>query len=289
MTIQETNNGWVSYRSAGVPTQHPILLLHGFPDNNRTMDGLMTALAGSGWYAVAPALPGYLGSAPPEHHDYGLASLAGWVDRVAHHVFSQSLSRPVLLGHDWGAAIGYVAAALYPNRWSRLIALSVPPPLGLLKSLVAHPIQMVRSTYMMFFQLPALPDWILSAAPIGAVEHFWRKWSPGWEPPKDHIAQVAAELAIPEVARAALGYYRHLIVRSPADWPRFRRDFQAIQAAIGVPTKILTGETDQCIGPECFENLTECFSAPFQVDRVPAAGHFVHLEAQAAVLAAVVD
>lgn len=264
------------------------MLLHGFPDNNRTMDGLILSLADAGWYAVAPVLPGYVGSAPPDGQDYGLASLARWADATAEHLFSGK-HRPVLLGHDWGGVISFVAAAMFPARWGGIVSLSVPPPLHLLRRLVDHPAQLVRSSYMAFFQVPNVPEWVLAAEPLQVVSRLWRTWSPGWDPPMDHVAQVAADLAILEVAKAALAYYRHLIVRSPSDWPRFRRDWLAARTQIVTPALVITGDNDRCIAPACFDRLNDSLKAPFELKRIRRAGHFVHLEAHNEVMGALLD
>lgn len=43
--------------------------------------------------------------------------------------------------------------------------------------------QIYHSWYMLFFQLPLLPELWLSAASHGGLRRLWRNWSPGYSPP----------------------------------------------------------------------------------------------------------
>ena len=65
------------------------------------------------------------------------------------------------------------------------------------------PRQLLRSWYLMYFQLPWLPD--RSASWL--IPRLWRDWSPGYRADED-LRYVDAAIGAPERWRAALGYYR---------------------------------------------------------------------------------
>ena len=62
-----------------------------------------------------------------------------------------------LVGHDWGAVVAWYVAQRFPDRLHTLTALSVPHPAAFLKA-VATSRQALASWYMLFFQLPWIPE-----------------------------------------------------------------------------------------------------------------------------------
>ncbi|MDH4042227.1 MAG: alpha/beta hydrolase, partial [Gammaproteobacteria bacterium] len=100
-----------------------VLCLHGFPDNARSYRFQLPALAAAGFRCVSLSLRGYEPGSIPADGSYTLEAIAGDVLAVA----DQLDAGPVhLVGHDWGAAVGYTAAALAPDRFSSLTAMAVP-------------------------------------------------------------------------------------------------------------------------------------------------------------------
>ncbi|MCZ7683283.1 MAG: hypothetical protein M5U28_32585 [Sandaracinaceae bacterium] len=142
---------------------------------------------------------------------------------------------------------------------------SVPHPARLVASYLRHPSQLARSWYIGFFQLPRLPERALDA---GLVERLWRAWSPGYDPPRDHLREVARTLARSE--HAPLGAYRALARSLALEVPRWPR--------IRVPTLYLHGARDGCLAPEIARGQERAFEGPHREERVDA-GHFAPLEA----------
>jgi pimeloyl-ACP methyl ester carboxylesterase len=68
-----------------------------------------------------------------------------------------------VIGHDWGAAVAWDLAATRPDRVRTLVALSTPHPRAFADSLVRSN-QLLHSWYMLFFQLPALPEALIRSA-----------------------------------------------------------------------------------------------------------------------------
>lgn len=239
------------------------LFLHGFPDVPATWAGVMERLA-SDHRCVAPYLRGYAPS--PTRGPFDLDRLGADVVAIA-----RALSREpaVVLGHDWGALAAYAAIAREPARFSAVVAVSVPHPAALARTAWRHPSQLARSAYVGFFQLPRLPELALSR---GLWARLYRAWSPGFEAPEAHLAEVERTLAAS--GSAPLGLYRalprSLRAQVPA-WPRPR-----------VPTLYLHGLDDGCIAPELARGQERVFEGPHRTELV-VAGHFVPLEAPARV------
>jgi pimeloyl-ACP methyl ester carboxylesterase len=241
------------------------ILLHGFPDDAGSMTGLMDRLASAGYRCRAPYLRGYGPSGRAADGDYRLQTIAGDVIALAEDL---SPERPVLLiGHDWGAAIAYLAAISAPWKFEHIVTMAVPPLTTFSINLRRHPAQLRRSWYMGFFQLRGLADMWVRRKNFAFIERLWRDWSPGWDYPAERMEAVKATLGAPGSLKAALGYYRQNLSLKPPPLP-----------PIAVPGLVLAGERDGCIGAEMFEGAERAFSALARLEIVEAAGHFMHLE-----------
>jgi len=105
-----------------------VLLLHGFPDSSALWRHQIPALTAAGYRVIAPDLRGYGDSDRPEGADqYRLELLASDILGVLDALDVGSTS---VVGHDWGAALGWGLAALTPERVNRFVALSVGHPGG---------------------------------------------------------------------------------------------------------------------------------------------------------------
>lgn len=252
-----------------------VLCLHGFPDCMRSYRHQLPAFAAAGYRAIAPTMRGYEPSSQPADGDYHIARMAedviGWLDDLGEE-------RVHLVGHDWGAVVSYVAAALAPGRLRSLTTIAIPHPGGIARGrAVCHvPRQLGNSWYMAFFQLRGISDAIVSARGWAFIDKLWRDWSPGWQCPAEEMEAVKRGLAQPGVKRAALGYYRAFIDRSGGA----RQTRRLLRAPIRVPTLALTGARDGCMDTRLYEHSMSAhtFQAGLRVERFHDAGHFLHQE-----------
>lgn len=265
--VVEANGLTFHYLEAG---EGPLVLaLHGFPDHARSYRHQLTSLGKAGYRVVAPYMRGYAPTDTPKSADFGVSALAE--DAVA---LAEALSDGpvVLMGHDWGASAAHAAAAAAPEKFSKLITMSVPyGTFG--PSLVNNPEQQRRSWYMFYFQQP-IADRAVPLNDFAFIERLWQDWSPGWKYPRQELASVKATLAKPGVLDSALSYYRQAF-NPPDDAPRKAAH---THEKIQVPTLYIHGRDDGCIGVELTDGLETFFGEEFQLLIVDGAGHFVHQE-----------
>jgi len=120
----ETGEAGIEYDVTGAG--RPVILLHGFPDSGRLWRNQVPVLADAGFQVIVPDLRGYGRSDKPAAADaYSLLSLAGDVMAV---LSDAGAERAHVVGHDWGAALGWVFASLAPDRVDHLAVLSVGHP-----------------------------------------------------------------------------------------------------------------------------------------------------------------
>ena len=154
-----------------------VLLLHGFPELWYSWRHQLPALAAAGFHAVAPDLRGYGRSdAPQPVEAYSMrnmtADAAGILDALG-------VETAVVAGHDWGAPIAWHCALMYPERFSAVVALSVPytprassPPLQALKRVFAD-----RFFYIIYFQEPGRAESELEADVRKSMRTILYDWS----------------------------------------------------------------------------------------------------------------
>ena len=144
-------------RICGLENQgEPVILLHGFPETSHMWERLMKELAERGYRCLAPDQRGYSpGARPKDIKNYLLSRTASDAAALADEVGFKKFH---LVGHDWGSACGWAAVELYPDRIQSWTSLSVPHMTAFSHALTRNPVQMIRSSYMLLFQLPLVPE-----------------------------------------------------------------------------------------------------------------------------------
>ncbi|EHI13717.1 alpha/beta hydrolase fold protein [Mycolicibacterium thermoresistibile ATCC 19527] len=289
MTMTEPR--WIDVRTPGAdlralvwePAESdnaPIALcLHGFPDTAHGWRKLAPLLADAGWRVVAPFNRGYAPSSPAHDGSYHVGALMDDALRVLDA--AGRTGRDLLIGHDWGAIAGAGLAAMPDSPFTRAVIMSVPPaasfrPLGRVADparLAARlPRQLLRSWYIMYFQLPWLPDrsskWVVPA--------LWRHWSPDY-PADEDIELVRDAIGAPERWRAALGYYRATI-RNTRPPHRYAELHQHWLSAPRIPTLYLHGADDGCATPDYARWVEPVLPVGSAVAILDRAGHFLQLD-----------
>lgn len=101
----------------------PLVLLHGWPQHWWSFRKIIAPLAQE-YRVICPDIRG-LGWSTSSPSGYELVRLAA--DLVA-LLDALGLTRARLVGHDWGAAIGYAACLQFPERFERFVALAAVTP-----------------------------------------------------------------------------------------------------------------------------------------------------------------
>jgi pimeloyl-ACP methyl ester carboxylesterase len=255
------------------------LCLHGFPDDAGSMAPLQERLADAGFTTVAPYMRGYAPTDAAPDGNYSAGALGADAVALTETLCeTEDLADPVLVGHDWGAVASYAAALRSPDTFDRMVTMAVPPKFEAL--LRRHPKQVIRSWYMWFFQLPDVPERALRWDDFSLVEFLWGTWSPSWDYPEERVAAVKETLAAGDTVENALAYYRQIVgpgLRSLVTLDRPRVDDEP---HVAVPTLVLAGQEDGCIGPELFADVEGAFAdgVELRVATVSRAGHFLHQE-----------
>jgi len=269
------------------PVDGPLALcLHGFPDHAPSYTTLLDALAATGFHAVAPWMRGYSPTGLAPDGNYQTASLA--LDAIALADALAGEHGAVLVGHDWGAIAAYTAAAHAPDRFTKLVVMAVPHA-AVLAGRIFEPAGLKRSWYQYFFQTP-FAEPVVAKDDFAVIDFLWREWSPNYIAPEPFMRELKETLAAPGTLDAAIAYYRFMLGARASD-PALHEVQGKFVAPIPVPTLYFHGDADGVmdIGLVDAERLRDHFPAGLEIEIVPGAGHFLHLEEPAAVNNRIVD
>jgi pimeloyl-ACP methyl ester carboxylesterase len=142
------------------PADGPVIvLLHGFPEQNTMWQAIIPRLTAEGFRCLAPLQRGYSpGARPTRRRDYRVDELA---EDIRTLIDASGAQRVHLLGHDWGATVAWRVAQLFPDRLLTVTSMSVPHPGAFFKAMVTSR-QVLASWYILFFQLPRIPELYLT-------------------------------------------------------------------------------------------------------------------------------
>jgi pimeloyl-ACP methyl ester carboxylesterase len=245
------------------------LLLHGFPESRFSWRHQIPMLAGMGWRVIAPDLRGYgESSRPPRVTDYAIEHL---VDDVAGLFEAVGARRRLLIGHDWGAAVAWAFALDRRLPLEGLAIMNVPHPVAMARVMRTSWRQWLRSWYMAFFQLPRLPEAMMTANSGRAIANAFSGMAVDTSRFPPEVTDVYRRNAlVPGAMTAMINYYR-------ANTGLFGR-WGPAPPVIEVPTLMIWGEADAALGIENtvgYDDLVRDFT----LHRLPGVSHWVQQEA----------
>lgn len=245
----------------------PVLLVHGWPDSARLWRHQIPFLVEHGFRVVALDQRGFGRSERPDTvAAYALpnavADLVGVLDALG-------IEQAHVVGHDWGAVVAWLLAALRPDRVERLVVLSVGHP-----STPASIRQREMSWYQLFFQFVGI-----------AEEHIayddWRLLREMTRGDGD-IDDYVADLARPGALTASLNWYRANLAPAPPG-PR------PALPPITVPTLGVWSTRDHYLDGDRMRASGAYVTAQWRYAEIADASHWMQLDAPDEVNALLLD
>lgn len=235
-------------------TGDKVILLHGFPQTSSCWEPIMSHIAAKGYRVLAYDQRGYSPGARPKgeaHYDIDflvedLLALADEVDFDSFH----------LVGHDWGASVGWKTVMDHPGRIKTWASLSIPHIGIFQEALQNDPEQQKRSKYMSWLRTPVLPEFLFvlnSDKMLKRVEGIWRR---------KEIAEVKALFVEHGALTGALNWYR----------AAENDQLDKVQKNIIRPTLYIWGNQDPVIAPNIIPLQKAYIDAPYDEVELDA-GH----------------
>jgi pimeloyl-ACP methyl ester carboxylesterase len=243
------------------------LLLHGWPEHAISWRHQIPLLVEMGYRVIAPNMRGYgASSSPPEMEAYAIETL---IDDVVALIATADADEVVLVGHDWGGAIAWFVALRRPELIDRLIIMNLPHPLCFERELQQWD-QRLKSWYVLFFQIPGLPEWLLTRNGAKPIEEVFRKIAVHKHRFPDAVIDVYKANALrPGGMRAMLNYYRAMVSGGGG-----RRQKALGFPMIDMPTLLIWGEQDTALSKATTRG-TDAYVSDLTLRYIPNASHWV--------------
>ena len=251
-----------------------MMFLHGFPEFWYAWKDQLVEF-GRDHRVVAPDMRGYnVSSKPPDVEQYAMKYLVGDVRALAAQLGD---GRFTLVGHDWGGAVAWAFAIVYPALLDKLVIVNAPHPAIFARELRENPAQQKASEYMLAFRSTRAEE-ILSADNFAVLSRIvlGDLLAHSHATEDDHRAYLEA-WSQPGALTGGLNYYRAARVGPPA------RDGSPASGTLGtagapaivsVPTLVIWGEKDTALLQGNLEGLGQ-YVTQLTVRRVPDGTHWV--------------
>jgi NAD(P)-dependent dehydrogenase (short-subunit alcohol dehydrogenase family)/pimeloyl-ACP methyl ester carboxylesterase len=260
----------------GDPGDPTVLLMHGYPDTHAVWDEVAELLADR-FHVVTYDVRGAGISDHPngrENYTYELlmADLRAVLDAV-------SPGEPVhLVGHDWGSIQSWEAVCTMPQRFASFTSMGGPCLDHVADWMRRNSLspkaldQLLRSWYMLAFQMPMLPELAWTSQSSRRFGEFLERRE-GIEPRPGHPAHT-----LPEDGRDGVNLYRANVPERMAR-PQLRRT--------DVPTQVIVPTKDKFVSPHLVGGLQR-WVPDLKLRPLPA-GHWIPRTHPALVAKAVVE
>ena len=236
-----------------------VVLLHGFPTTSVMWVDLIAPLASAGYRVVAFDQRGYSPEIRPEAvNEYVVPRLVEDLFAVVESVGGVQFH---LVGHDWGAGVGWGAVLANPDRILSWTPLSIAHPLAFQSSLETDPEQQSKSAYFALFVTPSVPEILFAFNSFSMLRDVLDGMSP--EKMQEYI-DVFSE---PGALTAALNWYRASFAMQPPDGENQNGD-------VFVPTLFIWGNQDTAVGRKGTELMADYMQGPYSILELDA-GHWL--------------
>lgn len=270
----------IAYEDSGPPDGVPVFLMHGFPYDPRTYDGVVPLLTAQGCRTIVPYLRGYGPTWFLSNDTMRSGEQAALGSDLRELMDALGIERATLCGYDWGGRACCIVAALWPERVRGLVTgggYNVHDVAGSAKP--ADAAQEHRYWYQYYF--------CTERGRAGLTENrrdiaklLWQLWLVGEPFDAALFDKSAPSFDNPDFVEVVIHSYRvryGYVAGDPSLADVERR--LAAKPPIGVPTICLHGAADGIAPPQSSEGHAKHFTGPYRRKLVPRGGHAVPQDA----------
>ncbi len=228
-----------------------VVLLHGFPETSHMWKGLIKLLSQNGFNVIAPDQRGYSSGARPKRiEDYKIGMLSKDVIDIVNAFGSEKFH---LVGHDWGAAVGWALSAFHRDKIISYTALSVPHLDSFGNAIKNDKVQKKKSYYMDLFKIQYLPEFYFK---IFNYRYLRKLWTSSNQNEIDSYIEVFSQ---DNALKSALNWYR----ATNLEGSRQIGD-------IFVPTLMIYGTNDMAIGVQGVDETEKYMKSFYSLKKINA-------------------
>ena len=239
----------IGYEEHGDSNGFPVILLHGFPYDVRSFDGVPAPLVAAGYRVLLPYLRGY---GPTRFRDPSapkMAEQAAIAQDLVDFADALNLDQFAAAGFDWGNRAACITAILHPNRVRAQVACGGYSVQNTITPGRPAPARLEAMLWYQWYFNTERGIAGLESNRHDIIRHLWDTWSPGFQYTDEAYDRSAQSFDNPDFVDVVIHSYRHRHVNATGE-QRFlevEREL-AERPTINVPAIVLRG-IDSGFGP----------------------------------------
>ena len=265
----------IAYEVSGPTTGEPVILLHGWPDDARTWDGVLPGLHAAGYRAYVPSLRGFGQTTFLSQQTRRTGGALAFADDLRQFIQALDLAPARLIGQDWGAFTALTLSAVMPTMVKSQVILAEGWQLFSDLNL-----QQIQNFWYQWYFTTEQGATYLRQRRDEFTQYLWQLWSPQHQLTEAETTDLAAAFQNPDWAEITLNTYRERWGYAPfdgayADWAERLRQ----SAQINASTLNIIGKSDTCTDYRLAPQMAPYFEGAFKQEFWDATGHFIQREA----------
>ena len=281
----------IGYEEHGDASGFPIILLHGFPYDIRSFDGVIAPLVEAGHRVIVPYLRGYGPTSFLDPDAPRMAEQAAIGQDVVDLAAALGINRMALAGFDWGLRAGCITSILHPEMVAGFVAMggySVQNTVQ--KEQPAPAFREARMWYQWYFNTEQGRVG-LEENRRDIIRHLWETWAPTWDYTDEAFNLSASSFDNPDFVDIVLHSYRHRHMNAPGEDRFIEVELNLAEGPpVTVPSIVLRGADSGLGAPSQDPSADERNFTQLVARRiVSGAGHDLPVQRPDAVSAALLE
>ena len=207
----------IGYGDYGNDSGFPIILLHGFPYDVRSWDGVVPPLVAAGYRVLVPYLRGYGPTSFLDGEAPRMAEQAAIAQDVVDFAETLGIGQFAVAGFDWGNRAACIAAILHPQMVKACVAIGgYPVQNTITREQPASARDEANRWYQWYFNTDQGRVG-LEENRRDIIRHLWETWSPGWKYTDEAFDHSAPSFDNPDFVEITLHSYRHRHMNAPGE------------------------------------------------------------------------
>lgn len=217
ISFVDTDTLRIGYEEHGAEYDFAVILLHGFPYDVRSFDGVHPLLSEAGYRVLLPYLRGYGPTRFLDPDAPRMAQQSALAQDLIDFADALGIERFAVAGFDWGNRAANIAAILRPDRVSAIVAMggysvqNTLEPGGPAPALLES-----RLWYQWYFNTERGVRGLRENR-HGIIRLLWDTWSPGWTYSDADYAASAPSFDNPDFVDIVIHSYRHRHGNAPGE------------------------------------------------------------------------
>jgi pimeloyl-ACP methyl ester carboxylesterase len=207
----------IAYEEHGPSAGFPVILLHGFPYDPRSFDGVPAPLVEAGYRVLVPYIRGYGATRFLDADAPRMAEQAAIAQDLIDFADALDIDQFAASGFDWGNRAICIAAILHPERIIAQVACGGYSVQDTINPGGPAPAALEAMLWYQWYFNSERGIRGLTQNRHDIIRHLWNTWSPAWSYSDEDYALSAPSFDNPDFVDIVIHSYRHRHVNAPGE------------------------------------------------------------------------